>query len=98
MSLPTPLTAALAAIVLVAAPLAHADSPALSSQGNQRAQPMPASGPAGQIWISPEGCAYSRAQAPGYAPTWHLILNGHLAGGVAAKRSCPGMIGDITPG
>lgn len=29
-----------------------------------------------QHWFTPDrSCVYSRAQAPGYAPTWHVIIN-----------------------
>lgn len=43
----------------------------------------------GQHWVSPKGCSYSRAQAPGYAPTWHLILNGKHVGLTDAHSGCP---------
>ncbi|MEP3665214.1 MAG: hypothetical protein ABJN42_00605 [Roseibium sp.] len=42
-----------------------------------------------QNWISPQGCTYSRAKAPGYAPTWHLVLNGSQYGLTDAKAGCP---------
>ena len=45
-----------------------------------------------QHWISPQGCSYSRAEAPGYAPTWHLILNGSHVGLTDAKAKCPIMM------
>ena len=34
----------------------------------------------GQWRTLQNGCSYSRAQAPGYAPTWHLIVNPQQAG------------------
>lgn len=43
----------------------------------------------GQWYTTPEGCSYSRAKAPGYPETWHLILNPHHIGKPAAKKSCP---------
>lgn len=45
-----------------------------------------------QHWVSSDGCSYSRAQAPGYAPTWHLILNGAHVGLTDAEPHCPVML------
>ncbi|QQA45064.1 hypothetical protein [Pelagovum pacificum] len=46
-----------------------------------------------RYWTDPAtGCSYSRAQAPGYAPTWHLIINGTEIGLTDAHRGCPGML------
>lgn len=88
---------ALAATTLFLAAAATAASPVLSTQGkNGDAASMPAPGYTGKTWISPQGCSYSRAQAPGYAPTWHLILNGDMAGLTRAKRRCPGMLGGMS--
>ncbi len=40
-------------------------------------------------WTDPAtGCSYARAQAQGYAPTWHLILNGADFGLTDAYRGC----------
>lgn len=46
----------------------------------------------GQWYTTPDGCSYSRAQAPGYPPTWHLINNPHHIGKPNAKRGCPAML------
>ena len=54
----------------------------------------PAPGYSGQVYVTPDGCTYSRAQATGYRPTWHLILNGAAAGLTDAHRRCPSMLGD----
>ncbi|SLN58288.1 hypothetical protein [Roseisalinus antarcticus] len=46
-----------------------------------------------QHWTDPRtGCSYSRAQAPGYAPTWHLIMNGAQIGLTNARAGCAGML------
>lgn len=42
-----------------------------------------------QWYTTDAGCSYSRAQAPGYAPTWHLILNPHHIGAPNAHSDCP---------
>ena len=47
-----------------------------------------------KVYVTPDGCTYSRAQATGYRPTWHLILNGAAAGLTDAHRRCPSMLGD----
>jgi hypothetical protein len=41
-----------------------------------------------QHWVSSNGCSYSRAQAPGYAPTWHLMLNAAHVGLTDAHSGC----------
>lgn len=46
----------------------------------------------GQWQTLSNGCSYSRAQAPGYAPTWHLIVNPQVAGLPTPKHRCKGMI------
>ncbi|WP_050929617.1 hypothetical protein [Aestuariivita boseongensis] len=46
----------------------------------------------GQWYTAPNGCSYSRAQAPGYPPTWHLILNPHHIGGKPAHAGCAAML------
>ncbi|MEW2914835.1 hypothetical protein [Leisingera sp. JC11] len=40
-------------------------------------------------WTSPDGCTYSRTQAPGYAPVWYLVQNPHHVGMPNAHRGCP---------
>jgi len=46
----------------------------------------------GQWYIAPNGCSYSRAKAPGYDATWHLILNPHHLGQKPAPDGCPSML------
>ncbi|MFY0311940.1 hypothetical protein ACFMBG_18830 [Leisingera sp. D0M16] len=40
-------------------------------------------------WTSPDGCTYSRTQAPGREPVWYLVLNPHHAGKPNAHGGCP---------
>lgn len=54
--------------------------------------PRPPANYQGQWYTTPDGCSYSRAQAPGYAPSWHLIINPHHIGQPNAKASCPAML------
>lgn len=42
----------------------------------------------GQWYTTPDGCSYSRANAPGYATMWVLILNPHHIGQPPAGRHC----------
>ena len=46
----------------------------------------------GQWYTAPDGCTYSRAQAPGYPPSWHLILNPHHIGQKPAHAGCAAML------
>lgn len=39
-------------------------------------------------WTLPDGCTYSRTQAPGRAPVWYLVLNPHHVGMPNAHRGC----------
>lgn len=39
-------------------------------------------------WTSPDGCTYSRTQAPGYAPVLYLVQNPHHVGMPNAHRDC----------
>ncbi|WP_264212179.1 hypothetical protein [Leisingera thetidis] len=39
-------------------------------------------------WTSPDGCTYSRTQAPGHAPVWYLVQNPHHVGMPNAHRGC----------
>lgn len=48
----------------------------------------------GQWRTLSSGCSYSRAQAPGYAPTWHLIVNPTKMGLPARPRNCKPMLGN----
>ena len=75
----------LAMSVLIAGPvLAAGAAPKL---------PVPPEGFQGQWFTAPNGCSYSRAKAPGYPASWHLILNPHHIGQPPAKRSCPTVLG-----
>jgi len=47
----------------------------------------------GQWRTLSNGCSYSRAQAPGYAPTWHLIVNPQRIGMPARPKNCKPMLG-----
>lgn len=62
--------------------------PALAAGGNPK-HPRPPESFQGQWYTTPGGCSYSRAKAPGYAVSWHLILNPHHIGKPKAKASCP---------
>ena len=42
----------------------------------------------GQWYTTPDGCSYSRAQAPGYEVMWVLIINPHHIGQPTAGRHC----------
>ena len=73
------LSIALVAAVTLATPVAAQ----VSSSG-------PSSNSVNATWIDPNtGCSYARAQAAGYAPTWHLILNGGAFGLTNAHGGCP---------
>lgn len=54
--------------------------------------PRPPDSFQGQWYVTPQGCSYSRGKAPGYRPTWHLILNPHHIGQPPAKAKCPGVL------
>ncbi|APZ54415.1 hypothetical protein [Salipiger abyssi] len=89
---------AFAAATLFALPAAEAGNGFFggkhkSLQSNAR-NPSPGAGYQGQTYVTPGGCSYSRAQVPGYKPTWHLILNGAEIGLTNAHRRCPTMLGD----
>ncbi|WP_373356038.1 hypothetical protein [Pseudoroseicyclus sp. CXY001] len=88
------LTAALAALTL-AGPLAIAAAPAAAQSvapGPSRWAGPPSSYTA-HTWTDPRtGCSYARAQAPGYLPTWHLIINGSSIGLTDARGRCPGFL------
>ncbi len=53
---------------------------------------QPPAGYVKQHWVHPNACSYSRAQAPGYKPTWHLILNPYHIGQPPAHAGCATMI------
>jgi hypothetical protein len=67
----------------------------LDSYGNQVARPantgpngLPPASFEGQWFVTPDKCSYSRAQTPGYAPTWHLIINPHHIGQPRHHKRC----------
>ncbi|SHI83416.1 hypothetical protein [Wenxinia saemankumensis] len=76
----------LAAAALVAVQIA-----ALPQGAAAQSHQAPDSLYSGQWFTTPDGCSYSRAQAPGYLPTWHLIVNPHHIGQPAPHRGCPAM-------
>ncbi|MEM9551322.1 MAG: hypothetical protein AAGA05_09110 [Pseudomonadota bacterium] len=46
----------------------------------------------GQWYTTATGCTYSRAKAPGYPTSWHLVLNPHHLGKPPAHRRCASML------
>lgn len=46
----------------------------------------------GQWYIAPNGCSYTRTQAPGQSVVWMLIQNPHHIGGRTATAACPRML------
>ena len=61
-----------------------------AKQARQASQnPRPPESYEGQWYITPGGCSYSRAQAPGYPVHWVLILNPHHLGQPRAPDNCP---------
>ncbi len=82
----------LALTLVLALSMTGISSGATSASGTAKASPKPPAGYTGQWCTTPSGCSYTKAQAPGYAPTWHLILNPHHIGGKQAQRSCPTML------
>lgn len=54
--------------------------------------PNPTYAQAGQWYIAPNGCSYSRTQAPGQPVMWMLIQNPHHIGGRNATSACPSML------
>lgn len=56
--------------------------------------PPPGTTQTGQQWITtPNGCSYSRTQAPGYPVQWVLILNPHHIGQPNAHIGCAPVLG-----
>ncbi|NDU99635.1 hypothetical protein [Pseudoroseicyclus tamaricis] len=86
------LAAAALSLVALAAPAAAQQATLRVAPG-----PSPTAGPPSsyteRTWTDPRtGCSYVRAQAPGYLPTWHLIINGSYVGLTDARRDCPGFL------
>lgn len=54
--------------------------------------PNPMFAQAGQWYIAPNGCSYSRTQAPGQPVMWMLIQNPHHIGGRNATSACLSML------
>lgn len=54
--------------------------------------PNPTYAQNGQWYIAPNGCSYSRTQAPGQPVQWMLILNPHHIGGKNATRACASIL------
>jgi len=83
----------LAALILAAATPVSALQrvEAVSTRGKAGHVP-PADTATGNYFTTEDGCTYRRAQAPGYAPTWHLIQNPHHIGKPSAHRGCPGSL------
>ncbi|MGB7316814.1 MAG: hypothetical protein WBC85_02505 [Planktotalea sp.] len=46
----------------------------------------------GQWYTAPNGCSYSRTQAPGQPVQWMLILNPHHIGGRNATAACASIL------
>ncbi len=65
---------------------------AAHAEGKKVHGPRPPATFTGQWYTTPDGCSYSRAQAPGYPPSWHLIANPHHIGQPAAGAHCPTML------
>ncbi|EPX85128.1 hypothetical protein [Salipiger mucosus] len=93
----TPIRLLLAAAALSLAAPATAGPTVFASErgiGASAAHPHPGPDYTGRYYTTPGGCSYSRAQVPGYHPTWHLVLNGGGYGLTDAGRRCPVMLGD----
>lgn len=60
--------------------------------GGTPANPRPPETYTEQWYTTPDQCSYSRAQAPGYRATWHLIQNPHHIGQPNAHTGCPVML------
>ncbi|MGH1577326.1 hypothetical protein [Planktotalea sp.] len=81
----TPIAAALFASAISLAPAAlHAQETLYN--------PNPTFAQAGQWYTAPNGCSYSRTQAPGQPVQWMLILNPHHIGGRNATSGCASIL------
>ena len=81
-----------AMIIALGLATAGLSSTAAIAQNGKGSQMRPPATFTGQWYTAPNGCSYSRAQAPGYPPSWHLIRNPHHIGKPSAKTSCPVML------
>ena len=87
---PTFLLAAATAATLAALPAAAQQTRTAQPGATEAARQLTAGG---QYWVDPRtGCSYARAHVAGYAPTWHLIVNGAAIGLTNARGGCPAMI------
>lgn len=82
-----PLKALLCIPALAVALTAAAPADALGI-GKRKITTPPPDSYQGQWYTTPNGCSYSRAQAPGYAVMWVLILNPHHIGQPNAGPHC----------
>ncbi len=53
---------------------------------------MPPAGYTGQWFTTPDGCSYSRTQAPGYPVQWMLVVNPKHIGQPNAHSRCKVML------
>ena len=84
-------TAAALTLTLGGPAAAYQSVEAVSMKGKSAYTPPPDTY-AGAYFTTQDGCSYRRAQAPGYQPTWHLILNPYHIGKPSAHRGCPGSL------
>ena len=84
-------TAATLGFALSGPAAAYRSVEAVSMKGKQGYTPPPDTY-AGSYFTTSDGCSYRKAQAPGYQPTWHLIINPHHIGKPPAHRGCPGSL------
>ncbi|QEW18388.1 hypothetical protein LA6_000551 [Marinibacterium anthonyi] len=81
-----------AALVVLCLAQAGFFASAAHANGKTVHGPRPPATYTGQWYTTPSGCSYSRAQAPGYPASWHLITNPHHIGKPTAKANCPTML------
>lgn len=68
------------------------DNRSFASSNQARVYNRPPASFKGQWFTTADGCSYSRANPPGGAPTWHLILNPHHIGQPNAHAGCVPML------
>ena len=80
--------------LILAATLATLTFGAITAEAQTapRSYMSPSVAQTGQWYIAPNGCSYSRTQAPGQPVVWMLIANPHHIGGRNATAACPSMI------